>query len=91
MKARPNRKAHLLTGVLIAAMAAWLVVQRREFAPESAPGVSMENTASTPVRREPSPQDAIYAMLDDLRMGSANLVRKAKLTRAQRREAAATP
>ena len=33
----------------------------------------------------------IYAMLDDLRMGSANLVRKAKLTRAQRREAAATP
>jgi HAE1 family hydrophobic/amphiphilic exporter-1 len=28
----------------------------------------------------------IYAMLDDLRMGSANLVRKAKLTRAQRRE-----
>jgi len=31
----------------------------------------------------------IYAMLDDLRMGSANLVRKAKLTRAQRRAAQA--
>ena len=32
----------------------------------------------------------IYAMLDDLRMGSANLVRKAKLTRAQRRAAQAS-
>ena len=31
----------------------------------------------------------IYAMLDDLRNGSANLVREAKLTRAQRREARA--
>ncbi len=69
MRARPNRKAHLLTGVLIAAMAAWLVAQRRESAPESAPGVPTEKTAATPVRREPSPQDAIYAMLDAARAG----------------------
>ncbi|HSD17786.1 MAG TPA: efflux RND transporter permease subunit [Thermomonas sp.] len=31
----------------------------------------------------------IYAMLDDLRMGSGNLVRKARMNRAQRREARA--
>ena len=31
----------------------------------------------------------IYAMLDDLRAGSANLIRKARSTRAQRRALAA--
>ncbi|MCC7234631.1 MAG: hypothetical protein IT163_04970 [Bryobacterales bacterium] len=65
MSARPNRKAQLLTGALIAAIAVWLWTRPRGAAPEPA----TEASAPTPVRREPSPQDAIYAMIDAARAG----------------------
>ena len=67
MSPKPNRKAQILTGVLIAAIAAFLIARQRGITPET-----VSEAVTTPVAEKapPSPQDAIYAMLDAARDGN---------------------
>ena len=70
MSQKQNRKAQLLTGVLIAAIAAFLVAKQRGLTPES---VSETVTATPVANAAPTPQDAVYAMLDAARAGDVPL------------------
>jgi len=67
MSQKQNRNAQLLTGILIAAIAAFLVAKQRGLTPES---VSEAVTSATVEKAPPSPQDAVYAMLDAARDGN---------------------
>lgn len=67
MSPKPNRRAQLLTGILIAVIAAFLVAKQRGLTPEA---VSEAVTAPVAEKAPPSPQDAVYAMLDAAREGN---------------------
>jgi len=76
MSPKPNRKAQLLTGLLIAAIAAFLVARQQGVAPEPAGEAATSAVSSPPgLGTAPSPQDAIYAMLDAARAGDVGTYR----------------
>ena len=67
MSQKQNRKAQILTGVLLAVIAVFLVARQRGLTPES---VSEAVTSAAAEKAPPSPQDAVYAMLDAARDGN---------------------
>lgn len=73
MGQQQNRKAQALTGLLIAAIAVFLVARQRGFAPGDVGGAVSDvvsNASGPPLEKAlPSPQDAIYGMLDAARAG----------------------
>lgn len=74
MSQKQNRKAQLLTGVLIAAIAAFLVAKQRGLTPElMSEAVTDAVTDSRAEKSPPSPQDAVYAMFDAAREGNVPL------------------
>ena len=71
MSQKQNRKARILTGVLIAAIAAFLVAKQRGLTPGSVSNAVSNAVTPAPLEKAPpSPQDAVYAMLDAARDGN---------------------